>query len=128
MGLNMNVYGKVREIRFRMREQAFVYGVKHERLWGGNGGACGSDSGTENTVRFKMRVYGVKVENFVETFSFLERQPPNPCYQGGIRSQRSGSVGNRLKRDLQDFRIEECNEWFPTTNRRVGWEPSSARK
>ena len=56
-----------------------------------------SDSGTENTglSALNMNVYGVKVENFVETFSFLERQPPNPV----IRGHKKSAVGNRLNQD-----------------------------
>ena len=85
MGLNMNVYGEQPKNLWWCLWIRLIAGLKIQ------------------IVGFKMRVYGVKVENFVETFSFLERQPPNPPYQGGIRSQRSGSVGNRLKRDLQDL-------------------------
>ena len=78
-----------------------VYGEQHRNLWW-----ClwiRLIAGRKiQIVGFKMRVYGVKVENFVETFSFLERQPPNPVIRG-IRSQRSGSAGNRLKQDFQDL-------------------------
>ena len=78
-----------------------VYGEQHRNLWW-----ClwiRLIAGRKiQIVGFKMRVYGVKVENFVETFSFLERQPPTPL-SGGIRSQRSGSAGNRLKQDFQDL-------------------------
>ena len=55
-----------------------------------------------------MRVYGVKVENFVETFSFLERQPPNPVIRGHKKSavrkrQEASEAGFAGLEDLQDW-------------------------
>ena len=71
-----------------------VYGEQHRNLWW-----ClwiHLIAGRKiQIVGFKMRVYGVKVENFVETFSFLERQPPNPVIRGhkksAVRKRRESS-------------------------------------
>ena len=69
-----------------------VYGEQHRNLWW-----ClwiRLIAGRKiQIVGFKMRVYGVKVENFVETFSFLERQPPNPV----IRGHKKSAVRKRLE-------------------------------
>ena len=76
-----------------------VYGEQHRNLWW-----ClwiHLIAGRKiQIVGFKMRVYGVKVENFVETFSFLERQPPNPVIRGhkksAVRKRRESSEAGRI--------------------------------
>ena len=82
-----------------------VYGEQHRNLWW-----ClwiRLIAGRKiQIVGFKMRVYGVKVENFVETFSFLERQPPNPVIRGHKKSavrkrQEASEAGFAGLEDLQ---------------------------
>ena len=84
-----------------------VYGEQHRNLWW-----ClwiRLIAGRKiQIVGFKMRVYGVKVENFVETFSFLERQPPNPV----IRGHKKSAVRKRLEASEAGFSgLEDLQDW-----------------
>ena len=88
-----------------------VYGEQHRNLWW-----ClwiRLIAGRKiQIVGFKMRVYGVKVENFVETFSFLERQPPNPVIRGHKKSavRKRQEASEEDLQDLQDLDWGTCDE------------------